>query len=382
MLKIPLRRMAAPMMVAGVAGLDRLMTSSSTKTKTESTTTSSNSKTGAKLLFIGTGSSTGCPKPLCSMLFGPHVEEENPTSNSELSRLRQEYETRCPTSTVATMGNPKTNKNYRNNPALVISHCTCTNEDPKNIIIDVGKTFREGALRWFPEHCITSLDAILLTHHHMDAAGGLDDVRGFQKMTQRGTYHKAPRMIPMPLHLSQFCLDDVAQRFPWLFPQQQPSYKTGMGNKPAVERHVASFDVQVFQDYQPMTVAGLSMVPLPVWHGDDLISYGFAFTLKDKHVVYISDISKMVPETLEYILTHLPRTDILIVDSLLPDRPHSVHFSMEQAIDLANQLQAKQTYLIGMNCDAFPLHDQQNEILQKQTGGRVQLAYDGQVIDL
>ena len=26
---------------------------------------------GAKLIFVGTGSSTGCPKPICSLLFPP-----------------------------------------------------------------------------------------------------------------------------------------------------------------------------------------------------------------------------------------------------------------------------------------------------------------------
>ena len=51
----------------------------------------------------------------------------------------------------------------------------------KNVIIDVGKTFREGARRWLLVHGIRSLDAIVLTSQHMDAATGLDDVLGFQR---------------------------------------------------------------------------------------------------------------------------------------------------------------------------------------------------------
>ena len=217
----------------------------------------------------------------------------------------------------------------------------------------------------------------------MDAVGGLDDVRGFQSVDTWGTYHKAPRLVPMPLHLSQECLDDVSDRFPWLFPKQQPDYTSGTNiEAKRIERHVASLDTHIFEPFEPMNVQGLEIIPLPVWHGDDLISYGFAFSLEGTNILYISDISRMVPKTLQYILKKLPPTDILIVDSLMPELPHSVHFSATQAIDLSKQIQAKQTYLVGMNCDAFATHDTVNEELRQKYGGKVLLAHDGQVIDL
>lgn len=77
-------------------------------------------------------------------------------------------------------GDPKANRDYRNNPSLLIHHYDEHSNRYKNIIIDVGKKFRETALRWFPINGVESLDAIILTHHHMDAAAGLDDIRGFQ----------------------------------------------------------------------------------------------------------------------------------------------------------------------------------------------------------
>ena len=285
------------------------------------------------------------------------------------------------------------NKNNDNDDNAALLEC-------KNILIDAGQTFREGGLRWFPEHGIATLDAIILTHHHMDAAGGLDDVRGFQKVKSLGTsFGKPPQMVPMPVHLSQDCLDDVSDRFPWLFPDHHQksssslpdnnNNKTGafyssgnVAGTPTVERHVASFDVQVFESYQPMNVQGLKIIPLPVWHGDDLISHGFAFQIQGTNVVYISDISRMVPKTMDYIMTKLPPTDILIVDSLLPEKPHAVHYSATQAIALSQEMKAKQTYLIGMNCDAFRLHEEVNHDLRKRYGGKILLAYDGQTIDL
>jgi phosphoribosyl 1,2-cyclic phosphodiesterase len=384
------------------------------------------------LMFVGTGSSTGCPKPLCSMIFAAdhhhhhhhHHATAASTSTTRTStsskdkneKLRQLYQDRCKTSRVAAQGDPRFNKNYRNNPALLISLCNDNNDNDKkpqchNILIDAGKTFREGSLRWFPYHSIHSLDAIVLTHHHMDAAGGLDDVRGFQSLqttttttttSDKDLQWKLPlEMIPMPLHLSSACLADVSERFPWLFPNQQPNYTSGTennnnnnnnNNTPMVQRHVASFQEQVFHDFEPIQIPlssedqSFSIVPLPVWHGDDLISYGFAFTIHHTHIVYISDISRMPSKTLQYIQTQLPPTDILIVDALEPRRDHPVHYSLLQAQDLARTLGAKQTWIIGMNCDSFPLHDAANEQLlqqqqQTQSGDiKVQLAHDGQII--
>jgi phosphoribosyl 1,2-cyclic phosphodiesterase len=333
-------------------------------------------KRDPKLVFLGTGSSTGCPKPLCTMLF-----QNNKSASSE---IRDEFEAICRVSNRAILGDPKHNKDYRNNPSLLIQYY---NEDTcKNIVIDVGKTFREGALRWFPHHAIQSLDAILLTHHHMDAVAGLDDVRGFQQFTGLNR-DEPPTRIPISVYLSQECLDQVSSQFPWLFPnQQQPQHQESTG-KPTVKRDVAALNVQVIEEFKPFTVHGLKMTPLPVWHGSDLISLGFSFSISGKNgnminIVYISDISQLFESTLEYIQTTLPPTDILICDCLLPEFQHPVHYSLEQAVELAHDIKAKRTYLIGMSCDAFLPHDEMNAALHKKYNGTIQFAHDGQVVYL
>jgi phosphoribosyl 1,2-cyclic phosphodiesterase len=456
-----------------------------------------------RLIFLGTGSSTGCPKPICTLTYAEAMRKKSPrellssslpltlpsssspssySHNKEASismsssidsssdliaeRLRSNQ---CHVSNRAIQGDPKNNKDYRNNPCLLIHHHTNSDNDEsddpsagyRNIIIDVGKTFRETALRWLPHYGITSLDAIVLTHHHMDAAAGLDDVRGFQKLrwvpimddsrknnatnnredgnndqkldqVEVPTKLLRPGREPVPLYMSNFCHTNLQSQFPWLLPRSDHRMPQQAQDRPTVIRDVASFDVTIFQDYKQQIVKGTEdfhITPLPVWHGDDLISHGFAFTLYGKrdstkdatkkdtvtssistidtdngrsnrnaassssltsssstpslNVVYLSDISRMVPETLEYIQTQLPPTDILIVDSLLWDTDHPVHFSLKQAVDLAETIQPRiRTYLIGMSCDNFLPHTEMNAYLNHRYGEKILMAHDGLTIDV
>lgn len=350
---------------------------------------------GPRLIFIGTGSSTGCPKPICSLLFPPSGTSKplNLPDDSPLLEVRESIRDRCKVSSIASIGDPKHNKNYRNNPSLLISHQN--NDDSKNesdekanirnVIIDVGKTFREGALRWMPHHRIASLDAVVITHGHADAVLGLDDIRGFQTMPHMFPSGRTRNFQSMPVFMSSECFDVIKQTFGYLVPKEVVNNKVGESNN-KVKRAVASLDFKVVENFKPFIAAGLTMVPLPVWHGSDLICNGYAFTVTGKNgspvnVVYLSDISEMIPETAKFILEDLPPTDILVVDSLLYDRPNPVHFSLTQAIDLAKILQPKRTFIVGINCDDFPEHDQTNEQL-KDLDIDIQLAHDGLSIEL
>ena len=284
----------------------------------------------------------------------------------------------------------------------------------------------------------------------MDAAAGLDDVRNFQGVkyivdnnssgndkstttttttttVSPNTPNSRPVRQSIPLYLSDFCKLNLQFQFPWLLPSQsiqmpKQLHKHACHTKD-VFRDVATFNDIVFEDYVTQSITfdddndnnsnnndsgqAFKFVPLPVWHGDDLISHGYAFTIyptKDNnndrdndgiddqqqpkqqrplHVVYLSDISRMVPETLEYIQQKLPPTDILIVDSLLWHKVHPVHYSLDQAVELSRIIQPRvHTYLIGMSCDSFPPHDEMNTLLRKKYNGTVSFAHDGLVIDL
>ncbi|CBZ55937.1 Metallo-beta-lactamase family protein, related [Neospora caninum Liverpool] len=68
--------------------------------------------------------------------------------------------------------------NHRNNVSAVLRIAG------KSLLIDCGKTFREAALAYFPLNHISALDAVLLTHDHQDAVGGIDDLRDLQRFTR------------------------------------------------------------------------------------------------------------------------------------------------------------------------------------------------------
>mmetsp|Transcript_7733 Transcript_7733/g.14588 ORF Transcript_7733/g.14588 Transcript_7733/m.14588 type:complete len:334 (+) Transcript_7733:1162-2163(+) len=329
----------------------------------------------------------------------------------------QDMADKCKTSIIASQGDPRFNKNYRNNPSLLISHRNQDdvndssngkhdNDDKENdppnqqqnelnnVIIDVGKTFREGALRWMPLHGIYHIDGIVLTHEHADAILGLDDLRGFQmayspkEKSSLLSSSSSSSTFTIPVFLSAKCLQTVIRAFGYLVPKDNE--KEEAQKKTAVRRHVASLKFHTVEWFQPFYVAGLKMIPLPVMHGEDFICNGYAFSIKgDKNnkgatinVVYLSDISRMIPETEKFIIEELPPTDILVVDTLLHGRnKHPVHYSLDQALALAKRLKASKTYLVGMNCDDFPEHDEANRLVQERDSS-VQFAHDGLVIEL
>lgn len=101
------------------------------------------------LLFLGTGSSSGCPRPSCALEFHKIALSGNSNTIRKSSNgIRPDSNDDCHTSFRALAGgDPRTNPNYRNNPSLLIHHYDQDSKTYKNIIIDVGKTFRETALR-------------------------------------------------------------------------------------------------------------------------------------------------------------------------------------------------------------------------------------------
>jgi phosphoribosyl 1,2-cyclic phosphodiesterase len=74
-----------------------------------------------------------------------------------------------------------------------------------------------------------------------------------------------------------------------------------------------------------------------VLHGEDYTSNGFVMGPAHARTVYISDVSRVPPETLAYLKRQT--VALLVVDALLQTKEHPTHFSLAQAVELARQLQ-------------------------------------------
>lgn len=107
-------------------------------------------------------------------------------------------------------------KNRRGNPSLVLSR------GGKNLLVDVGKTFREQSCRLFPQWGIKRIDAVILTHGHADAYNGLDDLREWCGR-QGGS---------IPIYLSKTTFETVEQSFPYLVDKTKAS---GGGDLPSLK---------------------------------------------------------------------------------------------------------------------------------------------------
>ncbi|KAF2291756.1 hypothetical protein GH714_035465 [Hevea brasiliensis] len=115
-----------------------------------------------------------------------------------------------------------------------------------------------------------------------------------------------------------------------------------------------------------------------VMHGEDYICLGFLFGERNR-VAYISDVSRF-PATTEYVISKsgAGQLDLLILDSLLRDGSHNVHFCLPQSLEAVKRLCPKQALFIGMGHELD--HYKDNDFLaewSKREGIPVQLAHDG-----
>jgi phosphoribosyl 1,2-cyclic phosphate phosphodiesterase len=67
----------------------------------------------------------------------------------------------------------------------------------------------------------------------------------------------------------------------------------------------------------------------------------------------------------------LEGVDTLALDGLRPTPPHPTHFTIDEAIDAAQRIGARVTYLIHLT------HEVEHEELEAQLPAGVHLAFDG-----
>ena len=239
-------------------------------------------------------------------------------------------------------------KNRRRNTSLLIQR-RGEDEQVRNIVIDVGKFFYESAIQWFPKFEARDLDAVVLTHAHADATGGLDDLRDWTNY----------RRHPVQVFARKVDMRVLSKTHYYLVPGQNTD---SAGS-------VARLEFELF-DKAPFEVQGLGLVPLTVEHGKGFTTSGFRFG----NVCYVPDTSGIPDET-----AHLMEDcDLLIIDALRPGSTHGSHLTVEQAIDEVKRLRPRRAVFTDMAHDVD--HQPVNRRLRKlmdSDGLDIELAFDG-----
>lgn len=213
-------------------------------------------------------------------------------------------------------------KNRRNNTSLLLQ-AECEHQQ-KNILIDCGKTFRHAVSRFLVEHNVSTIDSIVLTHHHSDAILGLDDIRE----VSRG---------PVNLHCDESTSSVVSHVFPYLLPDSS-AQKT---------RWVAALNVHTFSALQPFFVEGVEMLPIRVHHGD-CCANGFVFNASFGRVAYISDAAMLSDDNYNAILRG-GMIHTLFLDCLRDTTLRNPsHLNSTDALDVAQRIAATRTFFTGL----------------------------------
>lgn len=208
-----------------------------------------------------------------------------------------------------------------------------------NILIDTSIDLRQQAL----DNNIRHLDGILFTHYHADHVNGIDDLRPFNHM-QGGK--------KLPCYTDHMTEAAIQRKFPYVFTDEE----TG-GGKPKIETHLIE---------GPISIGPADIIPVPIMHGEMQI-LGFRI----ENMAYLTDCSYVPAESMKL----LDGLDLLIVDALKKE-PHSTHFCLSQAVELADALKPRRTLFTHI-CHQMG-HKETNAELPPDK----QLAYDEQVIKL
>lgn len=207
------------------------------------------------------------------------------------------------------------------------------------VVVDTTPDFRYQMLRSNVNH----LDAILFTHSHKDHIAGLDDIKAYNFISQR----------PMSLFANTETCDALRRDFYYAFADKK---------YPGIPQ----LDLNLV-DHEPFSVMDIDVMPIKVKHLNmDVHGYRFGdFT-------YITDANHIDDSEKEKI----KGTQVLVINALRKEK-HLSHFTLQEAIDLATELEIPTTYFTHLS-HQMGLHDEVSESLPKG----MFLAYDGLVLDV
>ncbi len=241
-------------------------------------------------------------------------------------------------------------------PVVGCGCATCASTDPRNnrlrcslvlglpggnLLIDTPPDLRTQLLR----EKIGIVHAALFTHDHADHVFGLDDLRLFPYYLGHS----------LPVYCEAQVEARIRKSFDYAFAAEAKNYGGGV---PQIE----------FQPIttEPFEVLGTRFTPIRLHHGRFRV-LGFRFG----NIAYCTDTNEIPPESWPL----LEGLDVLILDALRP-KPHATHFSLDEAVAVAERLKPRRTLFTHMS------HDLEHAATNAALPAGMELAYDGLKIPL
>lgn len=212
-------------------------------------------------------------------------------------------------------------------------------QDGTNVVIDSGPDFRQQML----SSGISHLNAIVYTHNHKDHIAGMDDVRGFNYGQKSA----------VDLYCNEDTLQALKREFFYAF--EEIKYPG-----------VPEVNVNLIRSSKPFQIGNLPFQPIEVIHYRLPV---LAYRIHD--FVYITDANFISDTEKEKAYG----AKVLVINALRKTE-HISHFSLDQAIDMAKELNAETTYFIHLS-HQMGLHEE----VQKELPPNMFLAYDGLVLE-
>lgn len=224
-------------------------------------------------------------------------------------------------------------KDKRLRSSILVQSATTT------IVVDSGPDFRYQMLR----AGIQKLDAVIYTHPHKDHVAGLDDVRGFNYFMQK----------PMQVYANEMTLEVIIREFPYAFTEK---------------RYPGAPDITLNTiDREPFTIGDIEIIPVPVWHMHMPV-LGFRFG----KFTYITDANRIEEESRQLIRG----SEILVLNALRKET-HISHFSLDEAIQVRNEMHIPRAYLTHLSHQMG-----KHEDVSRMLPPGISLAYDKLELEL